>query len=616
MCGISGVATSVGPPPIDSVRASLSVLHHRGPEAHAVRLLEGDGVACALGHTRLRIIDVSEEADQPLPNEDGTVWVSFNGELYNFPELRKELTRAGHAFRSATDTEVLVHLYEEVGGDATRLLTRLRGMFAFALFDSKRGRLLLARDRLGIKPLYRARYGPSGIAFASEPMALARSGLAGCGPDSESLIGYLLWGSVQGPRTIFGGVEEVPAGGLVEWDAQGERTSTWWRPRFTPDTDPRDAESSIRTALEDAVARHLVADREVGVFLSGGVDSGSIASLAARSGSVRALTVGFPETGGDEVAAAAARAETLGLRHETVPVAGSDIRARLPDIARAMVQPTDDGVNTWIVSRAARQAGLVVALSGVGGDELFGGYPSFRLLPRVEGLARLLQLIPVSIRRLTADLVARSYPGGRLSRLITAGPDPASIYTAFRGLFGEPDLKHMGVARWMSFGDADLLDRFTPDLESDQMSADTVAYLELTQYLRNQLLRDTDQMSMAHSLEVRVPLLDDSVVAAVLLAPAEVRNESGKRLLQRAAGIHVAGPKETFTLPFDAWMRGPLREPVKEALLSGGLPLNWLVTPRARRELWEAFEHRRVHWSRPWSVAVLRLWADVHGLRW
>ena len=328
MCGIVGVATTGAPPALSDLHAPLSALRHRGPESQAVQLLESQSVACVLGHTRLRIIDVSEEADQPLSNEDGTVWVSFNGELYNFRELREELRRTGHVFRSGTDTEVLVHLYEDVGGDADHLLTRLRGMFAFAIFDVKRGRLLLARDRLGIKPLYRARYGASGIAFSSEALALARSGLIPCGPDSESLIGYLLWGSVQGPRTVFGGVEEVPAGGLVEWDARGERTRTWWHPRFTPDVDRNDAPSLIRVALEDAVERHLVADREIGIFLSGGVDSGAVASLAAGGGKIRALTVGFTETSTDEVGVATARAASLGLLHETVPVVGADVRER------------------------------------------------------------------------------------------------------------------------------------------------------------------------------------------------------------------------------------------------------------------------------------------------
>ena len=281
-----------------------------------------------------------------------------------------------------------------------------------------------------------------------------------------------------------------------------------------------------------------------------------------------------------------------------------------------MAQPTADGVNTWFVSWAARQVGLVVALSGVGGDELFGGYPSFQLVPRVANLGRLLQFVPMSIRRVAADVWLRLYPGGRLSRALTAGTDPASAYVAVRGLFGARDLRRMGAARWLSNRDTEALARFTPAIEDGRGEGDTVAYLELSQYLRNQLLRDTDQMSMAHSVEVRVPLLDDAVVAAALRVPAEVRNQPRKRLLQRAAGIYVSGPKQTFTLPFDTWMRGPLREPVSEALLSSELPLGWLATPRARRELWQAFEQRRVHWSRPWAVAILRLWADVHGLRW
>ena len=616
MCGVLGAATAAGELPTDAVASGLAGLRHRGPEAQAHRVLRSAGAACVLGHTRLRIIDLSEQADQPLSNEDGTVWVSFNGELYNFPELRAELEAAGHRFATATDTEVLVHLYEDCDGGPDRMLPRLRGMFAFALFDTTRGRLLLARDRLGIKPMYVATLARGGIAFGSEAMALARSGLAACAPDSGSLIGYLLWGSVQGPATVFAGIREIPPGSYLVWESGGERTVRWWSPAFSPArTDAAEAEEALREALEDALPRHLVADREVGLFLSSGVDSGAVARMAAHAGAVRSLTVTFPDGGADEGAASAALASELGLRHEAVPATGAEMRGSLDDAVRAMDQPTSDGVNTWVVSRAAREAGLVVALSGVGGDELFGGYPSFRQVPLVDRAAGILHLAPWLGRRVAARALAGRWPGGRATRTMSARPGIGAAYRAVRGLFDLGDLERLGVLPWI--GEHDILRRFNPSDPPDGDPADRVASLELSGYLRNQLLRDTDQMSMAHSLEVRVPLLDDRVVEVALATPASVRNRPQKAFLRRAAGAtDPVHPKLGFTLPFDAWMRGPLCEAVREGLLSDELPLSWLIAASGRAGLWRAFEERRVHWSRPWAIAALRRWTAVHDLRW
>ena len=383
MCGILGVATAGVDPPQGLVAGGLKYLEHRGPEAATQVLVRSGDRACVLGHTRLRIIDLREEADQPAQNEDGSIQVVFNGELYNFKELRAELEAKGHRFASDADTEVLAHLYEATEGDMQAMLDRLRGMFAFALWDDRRGRLMLARDRLGIKPMYFAALPGSGIAFGSESGALVRSGLVDAGPDTASILGYLMWGSVQGPRTILGGVQELQPGHYVSWDGSGHEERAWWEPAFEPRFDRDSSVERLRGALGDAVQRHLVADREVGLFLSGGVDSRAIAYTAARAGALRSLTVTFPEVRGDEGERAARVAAELGLHHETVPVLGSELAAVLPTIAAAMDQPTADGVNSWVVSRAAHQAGLVVALSGVGGDELFGGYPSFKLVPRV-----------------------------------------------------------------------------------------------------------------------------------------------------------------------------------------------------------------------------------------
>jgi asparagine synthase (glutamine-hydrolysing) len=604
MCGIVGVLT-----PADrkapGLPRGLDALMHRGPDAMAVRTLTGGGVTAVLGHTRLRIIDVSPEADQPMTNEDETVWVSYNGELYNHVELRAELIRRGHRFRSASDTEVLVHLYEESGTDPERFLRRLRGMFAFALFDVARGRLLLARDRLGIKPLYWSR-SASGLAFASEVRSLVRAGLASGELSRTAVASYLEWGVVRGPDSIVAGVRELMPGHylLAGSDQPDPQPARWWRPEITPDHSIGcDADRLLRAVLADSVDRHLVADRAVGVFLSSGIDSGAVATLAARASKLRTLTVTFPDAAGDDDRAGARRlAEQLGTSHEEVPILGRDLASGLPAVLSSMDQPTSDGVNTWLVSRAAAEAGLVVVLSGLGGDELFGGYPTFRLVPRAERARNALSIIPSSWRLAAAHRYALSHPGAPVTRLLTARRGPAAAYGAVRGLLGPAD--------------ADLSDSALSDVTDVIDARDRVTLLELTNYLPNQLLRDTDQMSMAHSLEARVPLLDDLVVRVALSIPASLRTQAGKAMLGRAARYDAAAPKRPFALPFDGWLRGPLHAFIRDGLLSETLPFNDVVPRPLRERLWYRFEARAAHWSRPWAVSVLRNWPAANGLSW
>jgi asparagine synthase (glutamine-hydrolysing) len=582
-----------------SMTAAMSALHHRGPDADGQRTVAFAKASCELGHTRLRIIDLSPEADQPLANEDGTVWVVYNGELYNHRELRADLEAAGHRFRSRSDTEVLVHLWEHVGGRPEPLLNRLRGMFAFAIVDTERGRVLLGRDRLGIKPLYWSKAGGR-LVFASEARALVDFGASRADPDLGALSGYLLWGVIAGPATAYTDVHELPPGSCLEWANGKDRVLRWYTHEPHPDVDlASDAERVLRAALRDAVARHLVADRPVGVFLSGGTDSAAVASLGAAEGELRTLTVTFPEGESDESSAAFEISRRLGVPYDPVPVTGGEVASALPEILAGMDQPTADGVNTWLVSRAARQAGLVVALSGLGGDELFGGYPSFRLVPRLARVLRLASALPAPLRRAMAGVLGHRNPSARGARLLAAEPDAVGAYVAVRGHFALNELPPEAAA---SIPD--------PDLPA------TATKLEMAHYLPNQLLRDTDSMSMAHSLEVRVPLLDDNVVRVATHLPDSVRLAPGKALLARAAGIGRSPEKRPFTLPFDRWLRGPLHEPLRRGLLSDDLPLAGLVPAELRRRTWSAFATGRTHWSGPWGLAVLRLWAEHRGLAW
>jgi asparagine synthase (glutamine-hydrolysing) len=604
VCGIVGVATSGALRADGSVERALSRLEHRGPDARALMDLSAPQVSCRLGHTRLRIIDLSPAADQPMPNESGSAWLVYNGEIYNHVELRAELVARGHRFRSASDAEVVIHLYEELGDRPEHLLERLRGMFAFAIFDTETGRVLLARDRLGIKPMYWT-YAAGTIAFASEARTLVESGLAPSELDEDTLSGYLIRGVIPGPKTAFAAVRQLPPGSFLDWRGGDPRETRWWSPEVRPDPEiAADGDRLLRGVLSDAVGRHLVADRPIGLFLSAGIDSGVVATLAARASDARAFSVTFPEADADEGAAAAARADELGITHESAPVLGADVARSLPEFISSMDQPTHDGLNTWLVSRAARAAGLVVAMSGVGGDELFGGYPTFATVPRIRLLDRALRPVPAATRARMSRAVSRRSPGSRAARILGAGPGHDGAYIAARGLFAPGELGN--GSRRPFVGDTSLA-------TADSLgSRDRVTLLETSLYLADQLLRDTDQMSMAHSLEVRVPLLDDVVVRTALALPARARMAPGKALLARAAGMEPSRRKQGFTLPMDEWLRGPLYPELQRGLLSEELPLTTVVPPEIRRRLWESFMRRKVHWSRPWAVSVLRLWAEAH----
>lgn len=554
---------------------------------------------CSLGHRRLRIIDLSDAADQPISNEDSTVWVVFNGEIYNFVELRAELERAGHRFRSATDSEVLVHLYEQEG---SRLVERLRGMFAFAVWDERQQTLLLARDRLGIKPLYYRQEGAE-LSFASEARSLSS---ASYGLNPEALAGYLRLGWVPGSQTIFNGVQELPPGHLLAWKDGKTTLSRWWTPHV-----PAEAGPPLKEVLRDAFARHLVADVPLGLFLSAGVDSAALAYLAAQTGSnVETLTVSF-DTGPDEAAEAAALSKQLGLRHTDVHLKGTDVLENLSSIVAGMDQPTVDGVNSWVISRAARRSGLTVALSGLGGDELFGGYSTFRRVPVLAAAGRAAGIIPASLRRKGAEAVirrSRSHPLRRAAGAVAEG-GWAEAYASMRGVTGPDEFRRL--VPWAKENGLEGL-----SFSSAEDGLEPVTELELSNYLPQQLLRDTDAMSMAHSLEVRVPLLDDEVVASALSLRALDRSSFGKRRLAEAVDPALvpltALPKRTFTLPFEDWLRGPLKEPAREALdRLGNRGLG--IDSTESEAIWARHTRGREHWRTVWAMVVLELWVDARA---
>ena len=609
MCGIAGLIRVEGRSVEDIlvVERMTSAQIHRGPDADG---LYQDG-RVVLGHRRLSIIDLSPLARQPMANEDDTVWVTYNGEIYNYPELRKELVSRGHHFRSQSDTEVILHGYEEWGIEG--LLAKLRGMFAFGLYDSRRG-LILARDRMGIKPLYYFVQEKTGLLiFASEVKALLRSGLAPREYDLDAVAGFLLAGSVPAPLTTIQGVRCLAAGHYLLWQEGRITTRKYWDLTYGP-AERTENTADLGELLQDAVSRHLVSDVPVGLFLSGGVDSAALVAIASRSPKTRefpleTLTVAFDEQEFSEARQAREIAARFHTRHHEIRVTSDDFMRELPAILAAMDQPTNDGVNTYFVSQAARHAGLTVVLSGLGGDEVFWGYRHYRWL---AGRARWLVRCPAAARRaLTVGATTWGQIRGRenwmrMAFLDKRASNPA-LYLLMRGFFPPQQ-----VMRLLGIGQSQLNAAVEQHFEMsgangrNGVGADAFNYLEFKRYLHDQLLRDTDTFSMAHSIEVRVPYLDHTIVehAAHIQPASKIGNGINKPLLVGAVDDPLllkagAGKKRGFSFPMDRWMRGHANElqemAVGTTLLDGG----------AVRALWRQFDSGRLHWSRAWALSVL-----------
>jgi asparagine synthase (glutamine-hydrolysing) len=623
-------------------------LEHRGPDQDGFLINEPRAPGLALGVRRLSIIDL-QGGHQPVWNEAKDVAVIFNGELYNYRDLRERLTLAGHRFATQSDTEVLVHAWEEWGEDC---LTELRGMFAFALLDLRKRYataplLFLARDPLGIKPLYYTQT-PDGFAFASEVRALLASGAAPSQLSQDALTSYLLFGSLSEPVTMLEGVFSLPPGHrmllYVPERRRIPRARPWWDPSHSPaarDTHkPRDLSSAaqhLRLLLEQAVRAHLNADVPVGLFLSSGLDSGAIAALAARvQPGMRSFTLAFPGTQHDEAVLARVVAEHTGTQHTEVPLDGETILSRLDEAIAALDQPTMDGVNTYFVSWAAREVGLKVALSGLGGDELFAGYRTFDDTRQLARLVRLAWFVPAPVRRATAPLLGRLLRSGgtrdRARKIVAAWLSPDVLphpYFFVRSLFSAPELPRLTEPRFRpSTVNADGVTLEPTWLGWLERAADVarklepiagIAWLEMRSYMASTLLRDTDSVSMARSLEVRVPLLDTPLVEFIGSLPDAARHRAGthKALLVEALRDTLpqqiaTQPKRTFTLPWEEWLRGPLRARLEASFADPAPALAPHLRANGVGAVWAAFLAGKTSWSRPWSLYVLNEWCRRH----
>jgi len=625
-----------------------AAMRHRGPDEDGFLTGEKRAPGLALGMRRLSIIDLAG-GHQPQWNETKDVAVILNGELYNYRELRERLALCGHRFVTLSDTEILVHAWEEWGEDA---LNELRGMFAFALLDLRERYatapiLFLARDPLGIKPLYYTQT-PECFVFASEVRALLASGIAPKRLSQDALTSYLLFGSVSEPVTLLEGVFSLPPGHRMLLHVPDRRRTPrarpWWDPALSPaardSRRPRDLSSAakkLRPLLEDAVRAHLIADVPVGLFLSSGLDSGVIAAMAAREqAGIQSFTLTFPGTAFDEAPLASEVAKRCQTKHTEVPLQGQSVVSRLDEALAALDQPTMDAINTYFVSWAAREVGLKVALSGLGGDELFAGYPTFADTPRFSKLIRTAWFVPAALRRLTAPLVeslaAQKISPGAGRKTAAAWRYPGALphpYFFARTLFPPGQLELLIEPRFRpsSIGADGVtldptwfgwLERTAAEARNLEPVAG-ISWLELRNYMVSTLLRDTDAVSMAQSLEVRVPLLDTPLVEFVTALPDAARRRPGaqKALLVEALGDLLpqevlAQRKRTFTLPWEEWLRGPLRARLEASFHDPAAALAPYLQRGGVLAVWNDFLAGKTTWSRPWSLCVLNEWCRRH----
>ena len=576
MCGINGILQlHAGRDRIvqSELLKTRDYMTLRGPDACGEWVSPSGEIG--LGHRRLAIIDLSPSGNQPMSWGDGRYWITYNGEIYNYRELRTALEREGIVFRSQSDTEVILALYAR---DGLRMLSRLRGMYAFGLWDEQEHRLVLARDPYGIKPLYYAAEGGY-LRFASQVKALEASGAVSREVDPAGVAGFLMWGSVPEPYTIRRAVRALPAGHYLVVEAG--RPTEPKQHRSIAETAGQPA-ATCESALMDTVRVHLVADVPVAIFLSAGLDSGLLAALACRhlSEPPDTLTIRFQRFIGtpyDEGPLAAEVARRLGTHHTERLVSRQDFPDLWAKVISSMDQPSVDGFNTYVVSTLAREAGVKVVLSGLGGDELLGGYRSFQEVPRWARWVRRGEWIP-GLRRNWGHLARWARPNQpKLNGLLTYGSTAPGAYFLRRGLFLpeelpriiDPDIAQAGLAAYDPVFDAGKILREQPAGRMTGPNGWTQVHLmESAQYMRNQLLRDADWASMAHSLELRVPFVDLRLrdqLASLQFEPARSQGKAAT-VQQVAPGLPPAlwtRPKSGFFMPVMEWLEEA--EPIAEA---------------------------------------------------
>jgi asparagine synthase (glutamine-hydrolysing) len=625
MCGIAGLLDfdENGPPRNSGkiLRLMLDSIRHRGPDDRGEQLITNEnGPTFHLGHQRFSIIDLSTGGHQPMHNDDRSLWISTNSEIYNYRELREELSYK-FRFKSQSDTEVLLKSFEQWNLDC---LHKLRGMFAFAVWDSIKQSLILVRDRLGIKPLYYLSTEKQFL-FASEVRAIHASGISVSKINPTGLYHYLSFGHLKSPNTLIGNIKELKPGHYLIVNRDGKfEEKRYWHPLNLITSDSNE-DDSIQSLICDAVKQRQVSDVPIGAFLSGGIDSSAIVSHMAKNSEdqISTLTIGFKEKEFDESEHSAEISRLFKTRHQLITLDEKQLLDALPAAIGAMDQPTMDGINTFLISRAAHEAGLKVVLSGLGGDELFGGYPSFHLLPQLRARKKMIKQLPNFLLRLATGILKKSFPSDQNNKINhwTEGKfSGVHEYYLLRALYCEDQIFELFVEPKLAEKEIQKDFEATSDsLSYENLDGDfnLISYLETTHYLQNMLLRDTDMMSMSHPLEVRVPFMDHKLVEHMFSMPTKLKKLS---LTPKALLVDSMNPslpdsivyrkKMGFTLPFEPWMRGAMKSEMESVLLTNVIPLQDLVSQANVESIWKQFLAGKTSWSRPWSLYVLKKWVD------
>lgn len=624
MCGISGIYGLEGLDDAkDIVKKMSGQMAHRGPNNEGIISFEN----LVLGHRRLSIIDLSDAGNQPLLSQDGRYAIVFNGELYNYIELKAEL--GGKDFRTETDTEVVLRAFEKWG---RACFQRFNGMFALAIWDQEEEKLLLARDRMGIKPLYFSQQDHHFI-FASELRAVLASGMVKRKLSFNGLVDFLRYQTVHQPNTLVEDIHILPSGHYLELKDNEQHLAPYWEANkqynHLASNDSAEAvRTKVKELLTESIQLRMRADVPYGAFLSGGIDSSIVVGLMAEQSShpVKTFTVSFDEQEYSEAPFAATIAKKFKTEHTDIRLKIGDFLAQLPDALASIDHPSGDGPNTWVVSKVTKEAGVTMALSGLGGDELFAGYPVFRQYSRMME-RKWLMSFPPTLRNLGSSVLRTIKPGvgsDKISEILRQDYlDLEHAYPVSRLIFLDKKIRKIlktntlpenAIAKLMrenvSFG--------SPGFEMPFLSK--ISYGELFGYMQHTLLRDSDQMSMAHALELRVPFLDHRLVEYVLgvndrikypHTPKKLLVESMKGLLPEEV---VNRPKMGFTLPWELWMRNDLRSFCEEHLKELGKREQF--NDKEVQNLWTGFLRgdKRLSWSRIWPLVVLENWMARHGV--
>jgi asparagine synthase (glutamine-hydrolysing) len=616
-------------------RATQS-LAHRGPDDSGTVVLRpssSPSLTIGLGNRRLAILDLSPLGHQPMHDPATGNCIVFNGEIYNFREIRLRLESLGIQFVGNSDTEVLLKAY---GAWGARCLDELRGMFAFAVWDAPVQRLFVARDHVGIKPLYYFS-SPNNFIFASEVRALLATGLLQRRLNPTALVNYLSFGSMYDPETLIEGVHALLPGHYLEWRNGHMRDVQYWDFPCAQDhqngnpsaLERAGCEQHISTLLRESIEQQLVSDVPLGVFLSGGIDSSSLVAILSRNHSQQLSTfsLAFQESDYNESKYCRAIAERFGTDHHESVISAAEALEAIPEAIHAMDQPTVDGVNTYLVSKKTREAGIKVALSGLGGDEMFGGYSSFRTVPRLERFSHFKHYVPRPVNQAVGaglgqvlDAISPGDCTEKIAALISENGRLLHPYFVSRLLF-LPAQREALLARNSEFSTESAAPLKNAVRAAGMLDPiNRVSYLEARCYMQNTLLRDADFMSMAHGLEIRVPLLDHKLAEFLFTLPGSWKLNSGipKPLLVRATGgllpdTVVRRAKRGFTLPFEHWLRDEMRPELEKTLGTAPCgPLADILRPDAIRNVWNRFLAGKTSWSRPWALFVLQRWCEAH----